>query len=330
MGKIFSPKRIFKFFFLFLSLTLFLFDQKDHSFFRFVPISSSEDFFLEPKDGLKPETEFLIVEASNLKPSFPPALFSQKVFAEMTENASPRKREVIEYEVKKGETIASLAQKFGISQETILWANDLKPNAPLKEGEKLIILPVSGLFHLVEKGETLEKIAKKYQANEEEIIAFNELESPTDILPGDLLIIPNGKMPKETPKPEQKLPRQASSFSSYFICPISPPCTLTQGLHWYNAVDLSHGRCGEPIFAPAMGVVQKAKMGGWNGGAGNYVTILHPEGVVTMYAHLQTIFVKPGEKVSQGQTIGLMGTTGNSTGCHLHFEVRGAKNPFAK
>ena len=98
---------------------------------------------------------------------------------------------------------------------------------------------------------------------------------------------------------------------------------------FYNAVDFSNGKCGEPILAAAGGIVQKAKYG-WNGGAGNAVTILHSNGVVTMYGHLQAIFVSPGDQVFQGQIIGTMGNSGRSIGCHLHFGVYGARNPFVK
>ena len=84
-----------------------------------------------------------------------------------------------------------------------------------------------------------------------------------------------------------------------------------------------------PVYAAASGTVMRAKIGGWNGGAGNYVTILHPSGTVTKYYHMQTVSVVSSQSIARGQTIGLMGSTGNSTGCHLHFEVIGAKNPQA-
>jgi len=129
--------------------------------------------------------------------------------------------------------------------------------------------------------------------------------------------------------------------SSYFICPIAAPCRITQGLHFYNAIDFSHGKCGEPIYATAAGKVLKVKLTSsvskWAfGGAGNTIAIQHPNGVVTSYGHVQTSFVSVGDYVSQGQIIALVGGaynmpgSGNSTGCHVHFAVSGAKNPFAK
>jgi len=180
-------------------------------------------------------------------------------------------------------------------------------------------------LHEVKSGDTLSEIAKKYQAKIEDIISFNELENENDIYIGDILIIPGGKMP--SPKPTSQLLTPLAQ--NYFICPVAGGCRITQGLHFYNAVDFSNGRCGEPILAAAGGIVQKARSG-WNGGAGNVVTILHPNGVVTIYGHLQAIFISPGEEVSQGGIIGTMGKTGRATGCHLHFGVYGARNPFIK
>ncbi|MEM5872181.1 MAG: M23 family metallopeptidase [Candidatus Aenigmatarchaeota archaeon] len=245
-------------------------------------------------------------------------------------------KEIKEYIVEKGDTLSSLSQKFGISTETIIWANNLNKNSSLKVGQKLIILPISGVLHYVKNGDTLEAIAKTYKADLSEIIAFNELSSKEKIYIGDILIIPNGVMPqpsnsKLTPIQEQPL------ASSYFIVPVSSPYIISQGLHWYNAVDFTHagGACGKPVLAAAGGQVLKISYG-WNMGAGNYLKILHPNGVITMYGHLQTILVKEGDNVFQGQMIALIGGqpgtpgAGKSTGCHLHFSVQGAKNPFAK
>ena len=239
-------------------------------------------------------------------------------------------REVIEYEVQAGDTPASIAEKFDISLNTLLWANNLSQGSSIKKGQTLLILPVSGVLHHVRSGDRLSEIAKKYKGDINEIITFNELSDEDDIAIGDILIIPNGVMPAPA---KIYTPFLTPLASSYFICPISAPCRKTQGLHWYNAVDLSHGQCGAPIYAAAQGQVLKTRFG-WNSGAGNYVTILHPNGVVTMYGHLQSILVNPGQAVSQGQIIAYMGGqpgtpgAGKSTGCHLHFGVTGAKNPF--
>jgi LysM repeat protein len=264
--------------------------------------------------------EFIFVENNSLKFFLPPAFVSGKVLGTMVEE---QRKEIQEYIVEEGDTLSLISQKFGISLETILWANNLNKNSVVKPGQKLIILPVDGVLHEVRAGDTLSEIAKKYQAKIEDIISFNELENENDIYIGDILIIPGGKMPSPKPAPQPLTPL----VQGYFICPVAGGCRITQGLHWYNAVDFSNGKCGEPILAAAGGTVLKA---GWQRTAGNYVKILHPNGVVTMYGHLQTILVSSGEQVSQGQIVGTMGATGKATGCHLHFDVFGAKNPFVK
>lgn len=243
---------------------------------------------------------------------------------------------IVEYVVQPGDTPSSLAEKFDISLNTILWANDLSKNSKLKIGQKLVILPVSGLVHHVKSGETISEIAEVYQAKTDEILFYNDFADSGNIVVGDILVIPDGKMPSK-PKYTSytSAPAQVPVASSYFICPISLPCTISQGLHWYNAIDFTHGKCGEPIYAAAQGQVLKVKYG-WNGGAGNYITILHPNGVVTMYGHLASMLVSPGQNVSQGQQIATIGGrpgtagAGISTGCHVHFGVRGARNPFAR
>jgi murein DD-endopeptidase MepM/ murein hydrolase activator NlpD len=313
-----------KFFFLFSLFCLSL-------FFSFSPKIKKEKkdqiYFQSPfaiSNFWQSDLEFLLVTKDSLKSVFPPFFISGQVLGSILEEPA-EKKEVKEYIVKEGETLSSIAEKFGISLETILWANDLNKNSVIKPGQKLIILPVSGVLHYVKSGDTLSEIAQKYQVKVEDIVSFNELENENDIYIGDILIIPGGKMPSPKPVSQPLTPLA----QSYFICPVFGGCKITQGLHWYNAIDFSNGRCGEAILAAAGGTVLKARYG-WNGGAGNFVKILHPNGVVTMYGHLQAIFVSPGEQVSQGQIIGTMGVTGRATGCHLHFDVFGAKNPFAR
>jgi LysM repeat protein len=238
---------------------------------------------------------------------------------------------IVEYLVEENDTISSMAEKFGISVETILWANELTKSSVLKPGQKLIILPVSGVLYYVKLGDTLSDIAETYKADINDILTFNELSSEGDIYVGDILIIPNGVKPK----PVAAVSYQIPLASSYFICPIASPCRITQGLHFSNAVDFSNGVCGSPIYAAASGQVLRIKYG-YNNGAGNYITIQHPNGVTTMYGHLQSMAVNQGDTVSQGQVIAYMGGqpgmpgAGRSTGCHVHLQVQGAKNPFAR
>ena len=101
----------------------------------------------------------------------------------------------------------------------------------------------------------------------------------------------------------------------------------SQGIHGHNGVDLA-APVGTPIMASASGKVIISRTGGYNGGYGTYVVISHSNGTQTLYAHMSDNYVTVGESVSQGQTIGEIGMTGRTTGPHIHFEVRGASNPF--
>lgn len=248
------------------------------------------------------------------------------------ENGEEReqRKDILEYIIEPGDSLSSLAEKFNISLSTILIANNLNSKSIIKPGNKLIILPVNGILYYIKQGDTLSDIAKTYKGETEEIITVNGLSSEGDIFIGDILIIPNGKIPASKPS---VYPADIPIGSSYFIYPVAT-VHITQGLHWYNAIDFG-AKCGEPIYAAAAGVIQKIGYG-WNGGAGNYVRIIHPNGVVTMYGHVQTILVVQGQYVSQGDIIALVGGkpgmagAGKSTGCHVHFDVFGARNPFAK
>jgi len=271
-----------------------------------------------------------VIESSYLKPNAPPFLVTNQTLASVsseTEKATQAQRKEIEkYVVQEGDTLESIALNFGISVETIVWANNLSSkSAKLKPGQELIILPVSGVLHLVSQGETLSEIAKLYKVSKSEILDINNLDDENKILAGDFLVIPGGK---PIVKEEKNIPIAQNAF----IFPVSRPFTITQGLHWYNAIDFSTGNCGDPVFAVAGGVVQKV---GFNKIGGNFVEILHPNGVITYYGHLSAFAVQEGESVHQGTIIGYIGATGftipkGPAGCHLHFDVRFGQNPFAK
>lgn len=286
--------------------------------------------FINQAEVLKLESpELSIIQKSSLKGIAPTQVVSSKVLGSLvgSDFESKERKEIIEYTVQPGETISGIADNFGISINTLLWANDLAKNSLIKPGQKLIILPISGVMHLVRSGDTLTGLAKQYKGKTEEIVEFNELSGEGEIFIGDLLIIPNGQMP-----PKQTEPQYAPLATHYFICPIPAPCRLTQGLHTYNAVDFSHGKCGESVYAAAGGEVQKV---GYSKITGIYVRILHPNGIVTFYGHLSKSQVAAGDRVYQGQIIGYIGYSGYTipagpAGCHLHFEVRGARNPFAQ
>ena len=234
------------------------------------------------------------------------------------------------YAVRQGDTLSEIARMFQVSVNTIIWANDLPRATAIQEGQVLVILPISGVRHIVAKGETLQNIAKNYHGNAKEIAQYNDLDPTAKLMIGETVIIPDGE---EAAPPlthgSQSRPIRGSgpSYSGYYIRPISGGIR-TQGLHGYNGVDLTTGSAGDPIYASATGKVIISKESGWNGGYGNYVVIQHDNNTQTLYAHNSRNIVARGQTVVQGQVVGYIGSTGKSTGPHLHFEIRGAKNPF--
>lgn len=234
------------------------------------------------------------------------------------------------YTVHAGDTLESVAKMFGVTPNTIMWANDLT-SKKLKEGVQLTILPVSGLRYTVKKGDTIKSIAKKYKGDIDEILIFNGISGDVALKTGDSLLIPDGEITVEkidTPKTKAKAKIYANLplYDGFLIRPITGGVRTT-GLHGHNAVDLA-SKIGTPIMAAASGTVILSKFGGWNGGYGNYVVIKHANGIQTLYAHTSENLVSVGDTVSQGQVIAKMGSTGKSTGPHVHFEVRGGRNPF--
>ncbi|MDO8600566.1 MAG: M23 family metallopeptidase [bacterium] len=238
------------------------------------------------------------------------------------------------YTVSEGDTLSSIARRFQVSVNTILWANEIKNSRSIKAGDKLVILPVTGIQYEVKKGDTISTIAKKYKGNEEDILAFNGLLPGDSLEAGSEIIIPDGEIqiqivaPSSAPSYIGRLPE----IFGYYMRPIAggrnPRVTKKnpQGIHGNNGVDIAIA-CGTSIVASAQGTVIVARSSGWNGGYGRYVVIAHPNGTQTLYGHDSRVLVSVGQSVAQGQQIATVGSTGNSTGCHVHFEVRGAKNP---
>jgi len=233
------------------------------------------------------------------------------------------------YVVREGDTLGGIARMFGVTVNTIVWANDIVRGV-IHEGETLVILPVTGIQHTVVKGETIQSIAKKYKGDVQDIIQFNDLDPTGKLTIGQVILIPDGEIAAPLPSSSGVTsPIRGTggpAIAGYYTAPLAN-YRKTQGLHGYNGIDLSTSY-GASVMAAASGQVIISKSGGWNGGYGNYIVISHPNGTQTLYAHLSANLVSAGVYVSQGQTIGLEGQTGKATGPHLHFEVRGAKNPF--
>lgn len=240
--------------------------------------------------------------------------------------------EISVYVVREGDSLSQIAQMFDVTTNTILWANEIDDPKNIQPGDTLVILPIVGVRHVVKDGDTLSTIAKKYDGDMEEILSYNQLSSADALSVGDTVVVPGGNMDQAMPKKvaasvsPTKTSGSVTSSSGYFTHPL-PGSTRTQGLHGYNAVDLA-APYGTPIRAAASGEVIVSRASGWNGGYGSYVVVRHPNGTQTLYAHTSSNIVGVGEYVTAGQTIAYVGSSGRSTGNHLHFEVRGASNPF--
>lgn len=240
------------------------------------------------------------------------------------------------YTVKPGETLSSIAGDFRLSVETIKMVNGIYNTNSVRAGSVLEIPPVDGVLHTVAAKDTVESIAKKYKAEAEDIISQNDLEEGSTLEEGLVLIVPGGK--QEIPQPVRIIANNntanynglsqadfapAINSGGGWVWPVPAGTITTQrfgGPRGHGGLDLAK-RSGGPIYAAADGVVSRADGDGYNGGYGKVAVVNNGNGIQTLYAHLSQIYVQPGQVVSAGDVIGLMGTTGRSTGVHLHFEV---------
>ncbi len=228
--------------------------------------------------------------------------------------------QVITYAVAAGDTLSTTAQKFGVSVDTIKWANDLKRDS-LSIGQELKIPPVSGIVHKVKEGDTVQSIAKRYKTESQKIVnfPFNDFaDLDTFALNvGQTLIVPDGVLP-EAPAIVRPLPPVFAGGTGQFLWPAGG--VISQYPVWYhNAVDIANNTA-PGIAAADAGVVADVQYLRY--GYGYHVIVGHGEGLSTLYAHMSEIYVTPGDRLSRGQILGRMGSSGRSTGMHLHFEVR--------
>lgn len=260
--------------------------------------------------------------------------------------ASVAARESVElYVVQSGDTLSTIAARFGISTNTLLWANGLTVRSVLKPDVELTILPVSGVLHTVKSGDTLGKIASTYGVEQAVIVSYNDLNEDTALSVDEKLIVPGGEV--QAPAPVSR----PVAIKNIFTTPSTSTTTTTtttgarmlwptdghyivRGLSWYHdGVDIdcdgrANGSSTNDNYAAADGIVQYS---GWKGGYGNAVEINHGNGIVTRYGHFYSLYVTSGQTVTAGTPLGRCGSTGNSTGTHLHFEVIGNgrfKNPL--
>lgn len=254
----------------------------------------------------------------------------------LTEESVKPRDKIIIHKVQSGETLSSISEKYGVSVDTIRWTNALKSIHDLSVGQELKILPVTGVAHTVKKGDTIYSIAKKYDANPQALVdfPFNEFIDPSTftLAVGIAVIIPDGVMPEEKPwsPPRPTITIPQGPFVSG-AGKLSWPVTgqLSQNYVWYHrGIDIANNSAPS-VGAAADGIVVLALKDRWS--YGWHIIIDHGGGLQTLYGHLQDFYVNVSDKVSRGQAVGRMGSTGRSTGIHLHFEVRqngAAQNPF--
>jgi LysM repeat protein len=255
-----------------------------------------------------------------------------------TNNVASQRTSIVSYTVQDGDTVSTISRHFNISVNTILWANNLTAYSLIRPGDNLIILPSSGVLYTVQSGDTVSRLASKYGVDADQILSYNNLNGGLKI--GQKIIIPGGRPISQATQvattesssytgisairdliktPTQTSYAPAKASGSGLIWP-TVGHNITQYFSWHHpAVDIAN-HIGTPIYAAASGVVLIAQ-GGWNGGYGNTILLDNGNNMRTRYGHASKLLVSPGDTVTKGQVIALMGTTGNSTGPHLHFEV---------
>lgn len=260
----------------------------------------------------------------------------------------PERSDVITYTVAGGDTLSTIAHRYGLGTKTLLWANGLSERDFIKPGQELKIPPQDGVLYIVKRGDTLASIAKKYNGSADTILSANFLASAADLTVGSEIIVPGGE-PPAPPTPTVTPPKKTPSKSiigsivsggkkpagikpngKLFVWP-TPSHRINQYFRgsYHTGLDID-GDYTSPLYAAAGGKVVYASYD--SSGYGLHIIIDHGNGYRTLYGHASKIFVKTGQYVTQGQTIAMMGSTGRSTGTHLHFEVRtsaGFLNPLS-
>lgn len=242
-----------------------------------------------------------------------------------TPSVAPR-TEITKYVVQSGDTASTIAEELGLSLTTVLWANKLTVTSYIRPGQELTIPPLDGVLHVVKKGDTVEKLARTYQSEVRDIVAWNRLGEDGALAVGETVVVPGGKQPAP---PARRVSSPGALFTGARPPDGTSPGTgqlfwpvaarrFTQYFGWrHTGVDIA-GPTGTAVYAANDGVVE---FSGWGRGYGQHIIIDHGNAMKTRYAHNAKNYVTRGENVKRGQTIAAMGSTGRSTGPHLHFEV---------
>ncbi len=244
------------------------------------------------------------------------------------------------YAVADGDTLYGIAARYDLDLKTVIWANDALVKSPdsLSIGQELVILPLDGAYYAVAEGDTIESIAEKYKVSSDAILNYggNEIEDGTPLTVGMKLVIPGADLPEPPPR-VIAVPAQERTYTARVVDPQEGSGSLiwpvsgriSQGYSGgHAAVDIA-GDTGSPVVAADDGTVVLVSWMTWS--YGYHIIIDHGNGLETLYGHLSEIDVEVGENVSKGEVIGKRGSTGRSTGPHLHFEVREGgvrRNPF--
>lgn len=292
-------------------------DHPPAAYFEAPPLEAPT-YGLVPEDGMGGD---LFASSSGVEA--PPTIQGE-------DSVAPRET-VITYAAQEGDTLSEIANKFGISLNTLLWANNLTVRSSIRVGKELTILPTSGVMHTVGRGDTLTKIASRYGANSDDILLFNKLGADDALTVGSKIIVPGGEIKAVVSAP--------STIGRVFAAPASSgtPGTgggsasgsgsmvwptdlrvITQYFGWkHTGVDIDCHFTNDNYAADAGTVIYS----GWKSGYGYTAEVDHGNGIMTRYGHHASLYVSKGDSVARGQALGRCGTTGKSTGTHLHFEV---------
>lgn len=259
-------------------------------------------------------------------------------------NNTTNRQETINYVVQPDDTLSTIAHSFELTSKTLVWANGMSDQDFIKPGQTLKIPPVEGYLYVVKKGETVASIVKKYGGEENAVLNANHLATAEALQPGQEIIIPGGEPPAPpAPTPVQRRQAQIFGGTASGNAPPSAPAGRSRFIwptsmrkinqyfrgRYHTGLDIE-GTYSTPIYAAAAGRVVYA--GSDRSGYGLHVVIDHGNGYETLYAHASKIFVSRGDAVKQGESIAMVGSTGRSTGTHLHFEIKtsgGFLNPLS-